>query len=147
MPADDPRTLDAAAATRLVDFAECARAGDWTLRSALVRYAQRFPVAASAVLELVRRTDRALQPFRRSLERLPVADVDTANSDASPSVVQLLVVAQVLDDLAELLTQWANDPRAGEPPVSEVDALAGVAFTQLADLGIERETRPPRRAG
>lgn len=53
---------------RLVDYAESARVGDWTLRSALVRFAQPEPTRAGAVLELIRRTDGALKPHRRRLE-------------------------------------------------------------------------------
>lgn len=53
---------------RLVDYAESSRAGDWSLRSALVRFAQPEPTRAGAVLELVRRTDGALKPHRRRLE-------------------------------------------------------------------------------
>lgn len=53
---------------RLVDYAESSRTGDWSLRSALVRFAQPEPTRASAVLELIRRTDGALKPHRRRLE-------------------------------------------------------------------------------
>ncbi len=53
---------------RLVDYAESSRAGDWSLRSALVRFAQPEPTRAGAVLELIRRTDGALKPHRRRLE-------------------------------------------------------------------------------
>ncbi|HSP03784.1 MAG TPA: hypothetical protein VLR27_09805 [Acidimicrobiales bacterium] len=53
---------------RLVDYAESSRTGDWSLRSALVRFAQPEPTRASAVLELIRRTDGALKPHRRQLE-------------------------------------------------------------------------------
>jgi len=53
---------------RLVDYAESGRAGDWSLRSALVRFAQPEPTRAGAVLELIRRTDAALKPHRRRLE-------------------------------------------------------------------------------
>jgi hypothetical protein len=53
---------------RLVDYAESSRTGDWSRRSALVRFAQPEPVRAGAVLELVRRTDGALKPHRRRLE-------------------------------------------------------------------------------
>ncbi len=56
----------------LVNYAESARTGDWSLRSALVRLAQPEPVRAAAVLELVRRTDAALQPLARTLERATV---------------------------------------------------------------------------
>lgn len=57
---------------RLVDFAESSRTGDWSLRSALVRFAQPEPTRAGAVLELVRRTDGALKPHRRRLESASV---------------------------------------------------------------------------
>jgi len=53
---------------RLVDHAESSRTGDWSLRSALVRFAQPEPTRAGAVLELIRRTDGALKPHRRRLE-------------------------------------------------------------------------------
>ncbi|MCO8126520.1 hypothetical protein NHL50_04815 [Acidimicrobiia bacterium EGI L10123] len=53
---------------RLVDYAESSRTGDWSLRSALVRFAQPEPTRAGAVLELIRRTDGALKPHRRRLE-------------------------------------------------------------------------------
>ncbi len=53
---------------RLVDYAESSRDGDWSLRSALVRFAQPEPTRAGAVLELIRRTDAALKPHRRRLE-------------------------------------------------------------------------------
>ena len=53
---------------RLVDFAESSRTGDWSLRSALVRFAQPEPTRAGAVLVLIRRTDGALKPHRRRLE-------------------------------------------------------------------------------
>ena len=54
---------------RLVQYAESARISDWSLRGALVRYAQPEPARASAVLELVRRTDGALKPLVRALEQ------------------------------------------------------------------------------
>lgn len=146
MDADEILTLDVDGGSRLVDFAECPRVGDWTLRSALVRYAQRSPVAASAVLELIRRTDGALQPHRRSLERRAVAEV-VADDDGTPPVLDLLQVATVLDDLGDLLADWANDHHGAEAPVDRVDELAGTAFAALAELGVAREARPPRRAG
>jgi hypothetical protein len=146
MDADEILGFDADEGARLVDFAECPRIGDWTLRSALVRYAQRSPVAASAVLELVRRTDAALQPHRRALERTPVAEV-VADGDSDPAVLDLLVVAAVLDELGAVLSAWADDRAAIEAPVERVDALASRAFGALAELGVAREARPPRRAG
>ena len=70
---------------RLIDFAEAERDGGWSLRSALVRFAQPEPVRASAVLELVRRTDAALGPSRNLLERDTVAtDPDLGQASFAP---------------------------------------------------------------
>ena len=44
----------------LVDPAERPRAENWSLRAALTRYAQPQPQRASAVIELLRRTEAAL---------------------------------------------------------------------------------------
>ena len=145
MDAEGVAALDVEAAARLADYAERPRVGDWTLRSALVRHAQRSPVAASAVLELIRRTDGALHPYRRALERTPVAEIPPA--DDTPPVVELLRVAAILDDLGDALAAWADDRVGVAPPDATVDAAAGSAFRALADLGVPRETPPPRRAG
>lgn len=130
----------------LADYAERARIGDWTLRSALVRYAQLAPVAASAVLELVRRTDGALHPHRRGLETSTPAELDAATHDGPP-VVALLEVAAVLDELGDALASWADD-RALPEPHDVVRRAGDRAFAMLAELGVPRETRPegpPRR--
>lgn len=129
-------------AAQLADYAERPRDGAWSLRSALVRYAQQAPVASSAVLELVRRTDAALAPHRRELERTQVAAMGSAGA-----VLDLLTVAVVLDELGDVLAVWARDRAPADPPTALVDELASQAFTRLAELGVPRETRPPRRAG
>ena len=179
---------------RLVDYAESSRAGDWSLRAALVRYAQPEPARASAVLELVRRTDGALKPFTRVLQGAEVptepglapgsfdggrvvpssrARVDTRAADLARvaarhpaafdrvlaeyeaadeladderTAVPLLAVAVELDALGDVLAGWAVD-RTRPRPDADVDAIARRAFTMLAALGVERERRPPRRAG
>ena len=179
---------------RLVDYAESSRTGDWSLRSALVRYAQPEPARASAVLELVRRTDGALKPFARvlqgtegatdpaldaagfssgSFEPSARARVDARTADlarvavrspegldrvlaeyesVSPladderTAVPLLAVAVELDALGDVLAGWALDRRQPRPD-AEVDAIARRAFAMLGALGVERERRPPRRAG
>ena len=41
----------------LIDVSERQRAGDWSLRAALCRYAQPQPVRVSALLDLVRRIE------------------------------------------------------------------------------------------
>jgi hypothetical protein len=53
----------------LLNYAESSRVGDWTMRSALVRFAQPEPLRASSLLELVRRLDTVLQHVARPLER------------------------------------------------------------------------------
>ncbi len=53
----------------LVNYAEAPHAGDWSLRSALVRLAQPHPRRAEAVLDLVRRLDHALAPMTREIQR------------------------------------------------------------------------------
>lgn len=70
-----PATLPADDGDRLIDYAESLRTDNWSLRSALVRYAQVEPAGASAILELVRRTDTALHPTRRHGERSTVPRV------------------------------------------------------------------------
>ena len=179
---------------RLVDYAESPRVDDWSLRGALVRYAQPEPARASAVLELVRRTDGALKPFARGLERalgptdpqlspasfgsdgftpspavrvdIRVADlarlaVDAADEldeiiagyeevaplhDEERSALPLLAVAVELDRLGDALAGWAAD-RGTLRPDRLVDEVGRRTFAALGDLGVARETRPPRRAG
>lgn len=66
------RSQESAAADEvrsLVNYAEAPQAGDWTLRSALVRLAQPHPRRAEAVLELVRRLDAVLGPMAREIQR------------------------------------------------------------------------------
>jgi len=62
-------SVDAQAERSLLNHAETLRAGDWSLRSALVRLAQPEPERAAAVLELVRRLDAVLHHVARQLER------------------------------------------------------------------------------
>ena len=87
---------------RLVAYAESPRQGDWSLRSALVRYAQPEPQRASAVLELVRRTDGALKASVRLLERSEV-----------PTDPELSGGARRIDarsaDLARVAVRWPDE--------------------------------------
>ncbi len=136
----------------LVEYAERSRVGDWSLRSALVRYAQPEPRRAGAVLELVRRTDGALKPFARVLERTPSlvtvardrAPLDGLDDEARAAVA-IVGVALDLDHLGDVLARWATDTSAPRPD-AEIDRVARQAFDALAALGIERESRPPRRS-
>lgn len=147
MPTDDPdpsapvpglaasrRSGDAGAGARLVDYAESPRVDDWTLRSALVRLAQPEPVRAGAVLELIRRTDAALAPHRRRLERDEVTADTAFGGIGDDELVPLLRPAVVLDALAEVLTAWAAE-RSGPPPVAEIDRACSTAFEMLEAAG------------
>src|SRR5262249_55341345 len=53
---------------RLIDFAERPRVDDWSLRAALVRYAQPEPQRAARLLEVVRRAEGALNRHGKLLE-------------------------------------------------------------------------------
>ncbi|MGK2929254.1 MAG: hypothetical protein ACSLFO_06710 [Acidimicrobiales bacterium] len=132
----------------VIDYAERPRVDGWSLRAALVRYAQPEPARAGAVLELVRRTDGALKPHLKRLARDPhlltlTASDQTGGDDAT--VVALLRVALVLDQLGDVLAAWAA-ARSDDRPDAEIDAMARSAFVMLGDLGVARETRPPRRS-
>jgi hypothetical protein len=115
----------------LAEFADAPRSGDWSLRSALVRFAQPEPTRAGAVLELVRRTEGALKH---------------ADDDA---VAALAPVVDELDAIAEALVAWAAD-RHGPPPVEAVEHHGTRAHARLEALGVPRESGPPpggRRRG
>jgi hypothetical protein len=135
---------------RIVDFAERPRVGDWSLRSALVRYAEGQPERVSGVLEQVRRLDAALHPFTKVLEkrgtdlwRTLEAGGDTPE-DAP--LLALLRVAIELDGLGDVLAAWADD-RTRPRPDDTVDATTSSAAQDLDDLGVPREQPPPRRSG
>lgn len=140
---------------RLLDFAERPRLRDWSLRAALTRYAQPQPERAARVLELVRRTEGALQTHgeRYFLREGPA--VWAAFSDDAPppegveaEVIGLLWAAAELDQLGERLAAWAVD-RPGDRPDREVDEAVADVGARLDGLGVPREerTRPPRRRG
>src|SRR5262249_30334640 len=90
---------------RLVDFAECARVDGWSLRAALVRYAQPEPERAGRLLEVVRRAQGALDRQAKLLQRdgpaiWPTVSDDSPAPAASHREVTALLVATV--ELAEL---------------------------------------------
>ncbi len=168
----DPRALATALAAvhrsgearegpRLIDYAESPRVDDWTLRSALVRVAQPEPVRAGAVLELLRRTDGALAPHRRRLDRDLVPTLPTLTPEA-PDPGRAPVEDRVWDartaDLARVSVRFAggdevvaayaaaegldDDEAALVPllrPAVELDSLADV----LAAWAAERPGPPP----
>lgn len=140
MPADpEPPEL-----ARLVDVAERARAGDWSLRSALCRYAQPEPARVVAVYELLRRIDVALQAQagRLAEEGPELWAAVQAGDEPDDQLVGLLRVAQDLDRLADTLVAWAVD-RGAHHPEAEVDAATSSIERRLDELGIAREEREP----
>ena len=137
---------------RLLDFAERPRVDDWSLRAALVRYAQPEPERAAQILELVRRIDAALRQHRKLFERDgPVVWMELTGSRSSnggsPEVIGVLEAAVELDRLADRLAAWAVD-RAGQRP-DHVDEVIADVGRRLDAHGVPRESRsrprPPRR--
>lgn len=122
---------------RLLDVAERPRAHDWSLRSALTRYAQIEPQRVSEVFESVRRAESAIRPHQRSLL--------AGDEPADDQVRGVLDCLDQLDRLGEVLADWAGDPigPTGEPPNREVDRVADEVARRLDELGVAREERRP----
>lgn len=138
---------------RLVDFAERPRVGDWSLRSALVRYAEGQPVRVSQLLELVRRIEAAVHSHGKVLASdgpvlwAAVSDGQAPATGPAGFLVELLRAMAVLDDLADELAAWADD-RSRARPDGAVDAAIAEVARRLDALGVAREQpqqRPPRR--
>jgi hypothetical protein len=130
---------------RLIDFSERPRVEDWSLRAALVRYAQPEPQRVEDLLVLVRRTDAALSKQQKRIERDGAALWSALQGDGpapDASLVGLLRVAQAFDELGDTLAEWALDisrPR----PNDDVDEVIDEVGPQLDALGVPREERPP----
>jgi hypothetical protein len=127
---------------RIVDFAERPRTDDWSLRAALVRYAQPEPQRASDILEVLRRVEFALAKQNKALERDGEALWEGLNGDDDSPLVGLLHAARDLDGLGEVLVKWAIDYRKPRPDKKVESTVRSVA-RQLDDLGVPREERPP----
>lgn len=142
---------------QLLDFAERPRAGDWSMRAALCRYAQPRPMAVSEFLQLGRRITWALGPHSGELE----ADGDAlwaalasgpAPADGDGEAVALLRAALVLDRAGDRLAEWAvaraaagvsGDGGAVERPDAVVDEAIVTITSRLEEMGIEEEPREP----
>jgi hypothetical protein len=137
---------------RLIDFAERPRAGDWSLRSGLVRYAQPEPERVNQILEHVRRVDAALRAHGKVIQRdghdlwAALATGTSAPTSAPAGVIELLEATAQLDRLGDIVAGWAVDA-SGAPPNPEVDAIIDDVTRRLDALGVPREERmrPPRR--
>ena len=137
---------------RVVAFAERPRTGDWSLRSALCRYAQPHPGRVSTVLDLVRRIEFALHPQAARLDREgPALWASLEAGEAARTddmVLGLLGTMAELDRLGDTLAEWAVD-RSAHHPEAAVDATAVDVARRLEELGVphEERTRPPRQRG
>jgi hypothetical protein len=148
-----PAEIEPPALARLIDFAERPRTHDWSLRAALVRYAQPEPERVNGILELVRRVESALAKHTKLVERegpdlWNAFETDVAPSEAGTGVIELLRATAALDGLGDVLAAWAVD-RAGVLPNAEVDRVTADVTQRLDALGVPREerARPPRQRG
>ena len=146
MPAEiEPPELAA-----LVAYAERSRVGDWSLRSALCRYAQPEPVRVSVVLDLVRRIEFSLQKLHGRLGKEGPALWDALSAERTDGdvLLGLLDAMRELDRLGDLLADWAQD-RAGKHPEDAVDATTAEVDRRLEALGVphEERVRPPGSRG
>jgi hypothetical protein len=132
---------------QLVDFAERPRNEDWSMRAALVRYAQGEPQRVSDVLDVVRRVEWALGKNSKVVEREGRelwAALSEGSAGPDPFVVGVLRAARELDHLGDALAAWAVDPRHGQRPDAKVDDVIEEVAQQLEVLGVpHEEQRPP----
>ncbi len=137
-----PVEIDPPELARLIDFAERPRVRDWSLRAALVRYAQPQPQRVEALLDVIRRIDFAFVRQAKSFEREGDAIWAQFESGDGDGIAPLLRVAADVDELGDVLASWAVD-RSGPSPDAEVDRVTAAASRRLDELGIPREERPP----
>jgi hypothetical protein len=142
---------------RLLDLSERSRQGDWSLRSALTRYAQPEPRRVAELLDLVRRIDAAVSAELRTLAadgpRLwsELQDAAAAPDRTVPAegLVGLLATMTEVDRLGDVLATWATDLSAGRPN-ELVDEVVTDVRSRLATLGVPEQGPPPpgvRRRG
>lgn len=130
----------------LVDTAERPRAGNWSLRAALTRYAQPQPQRASSVIELLRRIESALKPHTKRLEREgPAVWAELAGEAPATDehLVGLLQALAEVDRLGDEVATWAID-RAEPRPDGLVDEVVADVSARLESMGVGREERPAR---
>lgn len=144
-----PAPIEPPELARVIDFAERPRTHDWSLRAALVRYAQPQPQRVNDILDLVRRIEWALGQRAVVVERdgptlwNALEGTSASSTEVDTYVVELLRAARALDGLGDVLAAWAVD-RAGVRPDSEVDSVIREVSRRLDALGVAHEERPPR---
>jgi len=110
---------------QLTDLAERPRSHNWSLRSALCRYAQPQPERVSKVLDLLRRGEAAL------------------HAKSPLDGPEVLAAMRELDHLADVLAEWASD-RATSRPDAQVDEVITAITSNFETLGVPFEERPAR---
>ena len=152
-----PAEIEPVELARLVDVSECSRVDDWSLRSALVRYAQPQPGRSSEVLAHVRRIEAVLHPQAKLLRAEGPEIWAALEGGGGPTtgptafVIEVLKVSEHLNRLGDTLAAWAVDITAPRPD-DEVDAVCAEVKARLDALGVpdERDRPPPpgvRRRG
>ena len=145
-----PAEVEPAELAQLLDFAERPHTENWSLRAALVRYAQPQPQRVNDLLDLVRRIQAALGEQSATLQRdgeeiWDALEHDTRPPDVAP-LVELLDAAREIDRLGDALAEWAVDISRPRPD-DAVDAVIADVAGRLERLGIPHEERvPPRRS-
>ncbi len=143
-----PTEVEPPELARLLDYSERSRDDDWSLRSALCRYAQPEPQRVSDVLTHVRRIEYALHPHLKAVATHGPALWSALESGqdsvdgVDPMVVGMLGAMVELDRLGDVLAAWAID-RSGGRPNDEVDAVTTAVAERLDALGVPREERVP----
>src|SRR5688572_11840470 len=136
-----------AALAQVLDVAERARPTGWSLRAALVRYAQPQPQRASDLIELVRRIESALRPSAKLLERDGPAVWDAVTGGArgdevDERLVSLLQALVELDGIGDELSAWAVRASPEDRPDAAIDETVAAVTARLEALGVAREERP-----
>jgi hypothetical protein len=144
--------IEPAALARLIEFSERPRQEDWSLRSALCRYAQPEPQRVSDVLTVVRRIEFALQgALTKQVEKdgpAVWAAFESSDGTNDDELLGLLRAMADLDALGDRLAAWAVD-RSGGRINDEIDATVAEVTQRLDDLGVAQEperTGPPSRS-
>jgi hypothetical protein len=121
----------------LLNYAEAPHDNDWTLRSALVRLAQRDPARVGALLQVSRRLDAPLHHVARALRAEPaICDEAMAAPSWDPDTVLGDAPAKPYPDVR--IADLARAVAAG----NDIDAvLAG--YRESTPLGREEELAVP----
>jgi hypothetical protein len=132
--------VEPAPARSLVNFEESARPGDYTMRSALVRFAQPEPARAAALLHLVRRLNATQQSVSRPLE------ANTVNADAALTI-EAMVGSDGDWDLAAPAepyadTRLADLARLARSAPADFDAILD-SYVQAAPLDSTEQAALP----